>query len=115
MTREVNLYKVIESLDEYDPGKNIECKYFTVTFYKKGTCRHHIHKPGAARKVQHLRSAEQELAAPELWENQVFRQMSAEEQAIVAHALHRGADAYARVMAKATYYLGGEGLPALTA
>lgn len=39
--------------------------------------------------------------------------MSAEEQAIVDS--FQGADAYARVMAKATYYLGGEGLPALTA
>lgn len=112
MTREVNLYKVIESLDEYDPGKNIECKYFTVTFYKKGTC-HIIFTNLELLEKFNIYAAQNKNWLPPNYGKTKYSDMSAEEQAIVDS--FQGADAYARVMAKATYYLGGEGLPALTA
>ena len=112
MTREVNLYKVIESLDEYDPGKNIECKYFTVTFYKKGTC-HIVFTNLELLEKFNIYAAQNRNWLPPNYGKTKYSDMSAEEQATVDS--FQGADAYARVMARATYYLGGEGLPALTA
>ena len=111
MTREVDLHEVIQSLDEYDPGKNIECKYFNVTFYKKGTC-HIVFTNLELLEKFNIYAAQNKNWLPPNYGKTQYADMDAEEQAVVDS--FQGADAYASVMARATYYLGGEGLPALT-
>lgn len=112
MTREVNLHKVIESLDEYDPGKNIECKYFKVTFYKKGTC-HIVFTNLDLLEKFNIYAAQNRKWLPPCYGSRRYADMDEEERAVIDS--FQGANAYARVMAGASYYLGGEGLPALTA
>lgn len=37
-TSDIDLMQTLEAAKNADRNRNIECKYFTVTFYKKGTC-----------------------------------------------------------------------------
>lgn len=112
MTREVNLYEVIDSLNEYDPGKNIQCKYFTVTFYKKGTC-HIVFTNLDLLEKFNIYAAQNKNWLPPNYGKIRYSDMEPEERATVDS--FQGADAYARVMARATYYLGNGELPALIA
>ncbi len=57
-----NLYQILRNAESAQQSKNIECKYFTVTFYKKGTCHIVFHdevpSDNCGNLYQILRNAE---------------------------------------------------------
>ena len=58
-----SILKVAENMGE---SRNIELKYFNVSFYKKGTCHIEFTDEKLTEKIQHLRRQTEKLVAATL-------------------------------------------------
>lgn len=100
MTAPVDLYTAI-TLAQYNP-KNIECKYFTVTFYKKGTC-HIKFKNQALIDKFNIYVGKNKNWLPPYYGEKPYRNMTDDEKAVVDD--FQGEESYNKVMANRSYYL----------
>ena len=66
LTEAVDLEEALGLAEAYGETKNIQLKYFTVTFYKKGTC-HITFNNDEPEKIQYIWESTQRLAAAFLW------------------------------------------------
>ena len=82
--------------------KNIDLKYFTVTFYKKGTC-HIVFKDEELLKKFNIYGSQRKGWLPPAYGKKDFSEMDPEEQAVVN--AFESKKAYEEVMSKRTFYL----------
>ena len=98
------LSSVISTAKAQGKTKNIDCTYFTVTFYKKGTCHIKFHE--AARPLidrLNIFAAQRRGWLPPSYGKVAYDSMDSEAQAVVDS--FQGKEAYDRVMAEPGRYL----------
>lgn len=102
MTREVNLHDTIKEYIERGETKNIPLKYFTVTFFKKGTCHIVFNCPELVERFN-IYAAQNKNWLPPCYGKKKYADMTTEEKAVVDS--FQGQEAYNEVLAKSAYYL----------
>ena len=102
MTEEVNSYNFLEYNFKQGITKNIKQKYYTVTFYKKGTVHLTFTCPELIERFN-IYAAQQKTWLPPCYGRKKYKDMTAAEKAVVDS--FQGEQAYNEVVAKAGYYL----------
>lgn len=111
MTEEVKLEWQLNAANQTGKTKNIRCKYFNVTFYKKGTI-HLVWHPESRELLDRFNifCARQKSWLPPCYGKTAYAHMDAEEKAVV-DSFHgdgsegSGAKAYSAILTRANYYL----------
>lgn len=102
MTREVDSWDTLKRYFEKGETKNIPTKFFTATFYKKGTVHLVFTCPELIERFN-IYAAQNKAWLPPCYGKKKYKDMSADEKAVVDS--FQGEQAYNEVMAKAGYYL----------
>lgn len=102
LTDAVNLEKALQFAEEYGETKNIQLKYFTVTFFKKGTCHITFTNEELLKKFNIFGSQKKGWLPPS-YGKKVYQDMSTEEKAVVN--AFDGEEEYNKVVANQKYYL----------
>lgn len=102
MTRDVDFWNTLENSFSQGITKNIPLKYFSATFYKKGTVHLVFNCPELIDRFN-IYAAQQKKWLPPDYGKKRYSNMSDEEKAVIDS--FQGEKAYAEVMAKANYYL----------
>ncbi|MBQ7818398.1 MAG: DUF4942 domain-containing protein [Bacteroidales bacterium] len=103
MTREIlNIHQIIENHFRVGVTKNIKLKFFTVTFYKKGTVHITFNCPQLIDRYN-IYAGKRKGWLPPCYGKQVYQNMNEEEKAVIDS--FQGETAYNEVMARADYYL----------
>lgn len=109
MSAEVDLWRALERASANGQTKKIQCKFFSVDFFKKGT----MHITFLDQRLLdrfNIYCAKGKNWLPPCYGKKKYRDMSAEEQAVV-DSFHgddtpgSGAAQYEKVLAQASYYL----------
>lgn len=100
MTSSVDMRHVLDEAQE--KPKNIDCKYFTVTFYKKGTV-HITFKNLDLLEKFNIYAAKNRRWLPPDYGKKPYQSMTQEEQSVVDD--FQGEEAYHKVMANKSYFL----------
>lgn len=99
---EGSVEKAFELAEETKITKNIDTKYFTVTFFKKGTA-HLVFKDMELLEKFNLFAAQHKNWLPPSYGKKRYKDMTPEEQHVVDS--FQGKERYEHVMAHADYYL----------
>lgn len=102
-TATIDLSKVIEAAENQYTTKNIECKYFFVSFYKKGTC-HIVFKDEKLIEKLNIYAGINKNWLPPCYGKKQYRDMTAEEKAVIDD--FQGEVAYTEVIQQQAFYLG---------
>lgn len=102
MTADVNLYKQLELNFNRGVTKNIECKFFKATFYKKGTVHIVFNCPELIDRYN-IYSAKKRKWLPPSYGNKTYKDMSTEEKAVIDS--FQGEHEYNKIMSRPEYYL----------
>lgn len=102
LTEAIDLESSLKFAEEYGETKNIELKYFTVTFYKKGTC-HITFTNDELLKKFNIFGSQHKGWLPPCYGKKVYNNMSTEEKAVVNE--FEGESEYNKVMRNTNYYL----------
>jgi hypothetical protein len=109
MSAEVNLFKTLAHAAAMGQTKNISCKFFDVTFYKKGTVHIKFTNQELIDRFN-IFCARQKAWLPPCYGQTHYNDLTEEEKAVV-DSFHgddttgSGEKAYEQVVAKAAYYL----------
>ena len=101
-TEEVNLWNVLEAAKNRCVSRKISCKYFVVTFYKKGTCHIEFTNERLLDKLNIFGSQRKNWLPPNYGKTH-YADMTAEEKTVIDE--FQGEEAYEKVMSEARYYL----------
>lgn len=111
LTTEKDLSTTLTAAKEAEQTKDIVCKYFSVTFYKKGTCHITFMNTDLLAKFN-LYGCQRKGWLPPCYGKKAYSDMTDDEQAVIN--VYEGKDAYAKVLARKDYYIATPtGLPAL--
>lgn len=102
LTDAVDLEKALQFAEEYGETKNIQLKYFTVTFFKKGTCHITFTNEELLKKFNIFGSQKKGWLPPS-YGKKAYQDMSTEEKAVVN--AFDGEEEYNKVVANQKYYL----------
>ena len=102
LTADVDLSNTIEQAFKQNITKNVRCKFFDATFYKKGTVHIVFTCPELIDRFN-IYAAQQRGWLPPSYGKKQYADMNAEEQAVVDS--FQGAEAYAKVLQRPDYYL----------
>lgn len=102
MTADVDLSSTIEQSFSLGITKNVKCKFFDATFYKKGTVHIVFTCPELIDRFN-IYAAQQRGWLPPSYGKKQYADMDADEKAVVDS--FQGAAAYAKVMQNPSYYL----------
>lgn len=102
MTRELNSWNFIDYNFKNGVTKNIECKYFKATFYKKGTVHLVFTCPELIDRFN-IYAAQQKQWLPPSYGRKTYKDMSNEEKAVVDS--FQGEKEYNKIMNNSDYYL----------
>jgi len=102
LTEAVDLIKALGIAERNEETKNIELKYFTVTFYKKGTCHITFTNSELLKKFNILGSQHKGWLPPSYGKRK-YKDMEVQEQEVVKE--FEGEISYANVLSKADYYI----------
>lgn len=102
LTEAVDLEESLQFAEEYGETKNIQLKYFTVTFYKKGTC-HIVFNDDELLKKFNIFGSQHKGWLPPSYGKKAYKDMTAEEKAVVNE--FEGEKEYSKVMSNTSYYL----------
>lgn len=102
LTEAIDLESSLNFAEEYGESKNIVLKYFTVTFYKKGTC-HITFTNDELLKKFNIFGSQHKGWLPPCYGKKNYKDMSTEEKAVVND--FEGEAEYSKVMRNTTYYL----------
>lgn len=110
-TAECSLSNALQLAESYGRSKDISCKYFSVSFYKKGTCHIVFHKE-CYRLIDALNiyAARNYKWLPPSYGQKHYREMDDEEKKVIDE--FQGEQAYETVMQDKTGYLIGDTKPA---
>ena len=102
LTEAVDLEESLKFAEEYGETKNIQLKYFTVTFYKKGTC-HIVFNDDELLKKFNIFGSQHKGWLPPSYGKKSYKDMTTEEKAVVNE--FEGEKEYSKVMSNIKYYL----------
>lgn len=102
LTEAVELRESLQFAEEYGETKNIQLKYFTVTFYKKGTC-HIVFNDDELLKKFNIFGSQHKGWLPPSYGKKAYEDMTTEEKAVVNE--FEGEKEYKKVMNNSRYYL----------
>ena len=102
LTEAIDLESSLKFAEEYGETKNIELKYFIVTFYKKGTC-HITFTNDELLKKFNIFGSQHKGWLPPCYGKKNYKDMSTEEKAVVNN--FEGESEYIKVMKNTSYYL----------
>ena len=102
MTREVDSWDIINCHFNCGETKNIECKFFKVNFYKKGTVHITFTCPELIDRFN-IYAGQRKGWLPPAYGKKSYKDMTAEEKEVIDS--FQGEQSYNEVMAKSNYYL----------
>lgn len=102
LTEAVDLEESLEFAEEYGETKDIQLKYFTVTFYKKGTCHITFNNEELLKKFNIFGSQHKGWLPPSYGKKN-YKDMTTEEKAVVNE--FEGEKEYNKVISNKEYYL----------
>lgn len=102
LTEAINLEESLKFAEEYGETKNIQLKYFTVTFYKKGTC-HIVFNDDELLKKFNIFGSQHKGWLPPSYGKKSYEDMTTEEKSVVNE--FEGEKEYKKVMNNSRYYL----------
>ncbi len=102
LTEAVDLEESLKFAEEYGETKDIQLKYFTVTFYKKGTCHITFNNEELLKKFNIFGSQHKGWLPPS-YGKKSYKDMTAEENAVVNE--FEGEKEYNKVISNKEYYL----------
>lgn len=102
LTEAVDLEESLKFAEEYGETKDIQLKYFTVTFYKKGTCHITFNNDELLKKFNIFGSQHKGWLPPS-YGKKSYKDMTAEEKAVVNE--FEGEKEYNKVISNSKYYL----------
>ncbi len=102
LTEAIDLEESLKFAEEYGETKNIQLKYFTVTFYKKGTC-HIVFNNEELLKKFNIFGSQHKGWLPPSYGKKSYNDMTTEEKAVVNE--FEGEKEYKKVMSNSKYYL----------
>lgn len=103
MTEEVDLSRRLQVyFEDYHITKKVPLKYFSATFYKKGTVHLEFYNLELIERFN-IYAAQNKQWLPPTYGKKTYKDMNAEEKAVIDS--FQGEEAYNEVMAKASYYL----------
>ena len=102
LTEAVELEESLKFAEEYGETKDIQLKYFTVTFYKKGTCHITFNNEELLKKFNIFGSQHKGWLPPS-YGQKAYKDMTAEEKAVVNE--FEGEKEYNKVVSNKEYYL----------
>lgn len=101
-TAGVDLLSVLEAAKAADRNRNIDCKYFSVTFFKKGTCHIKFHDKKIVDRLN-IYVGRSKAWLPPSYGKARYEEMDPESQRVVDE--FQGREEYDRVMADVDDYL----------
>lgn len=102
LTEAVNLEESLKFAEEFGETKNIQLKYFTITFYKKGTC-HIVFNDDELLKKFNIFGSQHKGWLPPSYGKKAYEDMTTKEKAVVNE--FEGEKEYKKVMNNSRYYL----------
>ena len=102
MSADVDLHNQLQNCFNKGITKNIQCRFFTVTFYKKGTLHITFNCPELIDRYN-IYAAKNKRWLPPSYGKAKYADMSADEQAVVDS--FQGRQAYDKIMSCSDYYL----------
>lgn len=102
LTEAVDLVESLKFAEEYGETKNIQLKYFTITFYKKGTCHITFNNDELLKKFNIFGSQHKGWLPPS-YGKKAYKDMTTEEKAVVNE--FEGETEYNKVISNSKYYL----------
>lgn len=102
LTEAVDLEESLKFAEEYGETKDIQLKYFTVTFYKKGSC-HIIFDNDELLKKFNIFGSQHKGWLPPSYGKKVYKDMTTEEKAVINE--FEGEKEYNKVISNKDYYL----------
>lgn len=102
LTEAVNLEESLKFTEEYGETKNIQLKYFTVTFYKKGTCHISFNNDDLLKKFNIFGSQHKGWLPPS-YGKKAYKDMRNEEKAVIDE--FEGEKEYNKVISNKEYFL----------
>lgn len=102
LTEVVDLEESLKFAKEYGETKDIQLKYFTVTFYKKGTCHITFNNEELLKKFNIFGSQHKGWLPPS-YGKKAYKDMTTEEKAVVNE--FEGEKEYSKVIFNKEYYL----------
>lgn len=102
LTEAVDLEESLKFAEEYGETKDIQLKYFTVTFYKKGTCHITFNNDELLKKFNIFGSQHKGWLPPS-YGKKAYKDMTAEEKAVINE--FEGEKEYNKVISNKEYYL----------
>ncbi len=102
LTEAIDLEESLKFAEEYGETKDIQLKYFTITFYKKGTCHITFNNDELLKKFNIFGSQHKGWLPPS-YGKKAYKDMTAEEKAVVND--FEGEKEYNKVISNSKYYL----------
>ncbi len=102
LTEAVDLEESLKFAEEFGETKNIQLKYFTVTFYKKGTC-HIVFNDDELLKKFNIFGSQHKGWLPPSYGKKAYKDMTPEEKAVINE--FEGEEEYNKVISNSKYYL----------
>lgn len=102
LTDAVDLKKALQFAEDFGETKNIQLKYFTVTFFKKGTC-HITFTNDELLKKFNIFGSQHKGWLPPSYGKKAYKDMTEEEKAVVNE--FDGKDGYDKIVSNQEYYL----------
>lgn len=102
ITRSIDLVETLQVAEKCKKSKNIELKYFNITFYKKGTCHITFTNKELLKKFN-IFGAQNKGWLPPSYGKKKYADMAAEEKEVINS--FEGEAEYNKVMCNTSYYL----------
>ena len=102
LTDSIDLRAVLKKAKDENQTKKIQLKYFTVTFYKKGTCHIEFTNEDLLRKFN-IFGAQRKGWLPPSYGKKGYKEMEPEEQAVIDD--FEGEESYNEVVSNTGYYI----------
>lgn len=103
-TNEVDLMNVLETACTAGISRKIECKYFSITVYKKGTCHIEFTDLDLLKKLN-LYGSQKKGWLPPSYGKKAYKDMTVEEKAVIDD--FEGEESYNEMLLNKDYYLSG--------
>lgn len=102
LTEAIDIEESLKFAEEFQETKDIQLKYFTVTFYKKGTCHISFNNEELLKKFN-IFGAQHKKWLPPSYGKKAYKDMTQEEKQVVNE--FEGEKEYNKVMTNTKYYL----------
>lgn len=102
LTENIDLHDRLTLAERAGQTRKIQLKYFTVTFYKKGTCHIEFTNPELLKKLN-IFGSQKKGWLPPAYEKMQYEDMDSESQAVIS--AFEGKESYQKIMNNTKYYL----------